>query len=475
MRFLLGLLLLVAPSPSAAEKEEEKVAFAQIGNSVTLPRTIWGAQDKIHVNWNFKNELLISRNPTSSGTKAVPQKWQGRLSLSPDYSLIILNFNETDFGMFQCEQHELLRQFKTTYKLYEVKMSQQKPLLAGSTLNLFCEIEKDGLKHVRSTNWLGPDNEPYNGRPSGNTNSLKVTNASRIHSGKWTCAVSYGDGMVFNAMTEVTIVDLAPSPSDPIYTSVSATDFSIPCSLSSKIPWSVVKGFEVSEGSWNFTPVDGSSSRRLLELHPDSLAWKVVNDMDSSLKGTEVKNHVLDMKISKVSIKDRGTYTCSLKFKSITLSRSVTVEVLQVASSGSKVVYEGDPVNLTCSLGHSMIPDLEVNWIPPYSLSLSNHSYPHTTVLSFPESNVKNSGRWTCQLKKNGTVLTSASVSIKIVKAPVNVWLVVAIVGGVLVFVLLAAITVIIFRRRRKVMKYTRRKRKFCRCKNPQPKGFYKT
>lgn len=85
----------------------------------------------------------------------------------------------------------------------------------------------------------------------------------------------------------------------------------------------------MSEGSWNFTPVDGSSSRRLLELHPDPPAWKVVNDMDSSLKGTEVKNHVLDMKISKVSIKDRGTYTCSLKFKSITLSRSVTVEVLQ--------------------------------------------------------------------------------------------------------------------------------------------------
>lgn len=89
---------------------------------------------------------------------------------------------------------------------YSVKMSQPKPLLAGSTLNLFCEIQKDGLKHVRSTHWLGPDNKHYNRRPSGNTNRLEVTNASRIHSGKWTCAVSYGDGMVFNAMTEVTIV-----------------------------------------------------------------------------------------------------------------------------------------------------------------------------------------------------------------------------------------------------------------------------
>lgn len=78
-------------------------------------------------------------------------------------------------------------------------------------------------------------------------------------------------------------------------------------------------------------------------------------------------------------------------------------------------------MNLTCTLGHHMTPDLEVNWIPPYGSSLSNLSPPHTTMLSIPGVSVKDSGRWTCQLKKNATLLTSATISLKIGKE-VRLW-----------------------------------------------------
>lgn len=63
-----------------------------------------------------------------------------------------------------------------------------------------------------------------------------------------------------------------------------------------------------------------------------------------------------------------------------------------------------------------MTSDLEVNWIPPHRSSLPNLSPLHPTQLSIPAVTVKDSGRWTCQLKKNATVLTSATVVLKVGK-----------------------------------------------------------
>ncbi|NP_001187155.1 CD4-1 molecule precursor [Ictalurus punctatus] len=471
MSFLLGLLLLLAPCHSAAD--EPKGIFAQFGNSVTLPRRIWGIEGKIHVNWYFQDNLLISRNPTLSASKTV----HNRFSLSSDSSLIISNVEKSDFGIFKCEQHHLVETITDTYKLYEVMMSTPPPLLVGASLDLSCEIESEGFKLVHEIKWFGPDNTLYVGSSSSNQRTLRVTKVSSIHSGKWTCAVRYGASITLKARTDVIIVDLASSSPDPIYTSDSSINFLIPCSLSSKIPWSTVNATGVTGGSWHFTPFKSSESSLpllKLQLNP-SPAWKFPSGTHTLLMETDLKNHELGVKISKVSINERGNYTCSLEFGSRTLSRSVQVEVLQVISSEGKVIYEGNTVNLTCTLGHHMTPDLEVNWIPPYGSSLSKLSPPYTTMLSIPGVSVKDSGRWTCQLKKNATLLTSATISLKIEKAPVNIWLVVAIIGGLLVFILIAVITVFIIRRHRQMMRYRCRKGRVCCCKNPKPKGFYKT
>ncbi|MCI4374712.1 hypothetical protein PGIGA_G00009090 [Pangasianodon gigas] len=475
MGFLLGLLLLLAPSYSAAE--EQRVVFAQIGNSVTLPRIAWGTKDKIHVNWYFKEELLITRNPTSSSPKIVPKNWHGRLSLTSDWSLTISPVIESDFGIFRCEQHELVSVTTNRYKLYRVTMPTPPPLLARSvSLNLSCEIESEGYNLGRPTiRWLGPHKEFHPGSSNGNKHTLSVKDVSSSHSGKWTCEVTCKTCSTLNAMTDVIIVDLAPSPPDPIYTFDTSSNFPIPCSFSSIISWSTVNATGVTGGSWSFTPLNSRVSLTpLLELHLNpSPAWKVPNGTNRPLMETVLKNHVLDVKIPKVSIHNRGTYTCSLEFKPRTLTRKVVVEVLEVIALPEKDIYEGSTVNLNCTLGHPMASDLEVNWIPPQGSSLPNLSPPHPVELSIPGVKVKDSGRWTCQLKKNTTVLTSATIYLKIEKAPV-LWLVLSVVGGILVIILLAVITVIIVRRRRQVMRYRRRKKKFCRCKNPQPKGFYK-
>lgn len=124
--------------------------------------------------------------------------------------------------------------------------------------------------------------------------------------------------------------DLAPSPPDPIYTFDSSSNLPIPCSLSSKIPWSIVNATGVKGGSWHFTPRKNIQSSITLELQLNpSPTWKVPPGTQALLMETELNNHELSVKIPRVSIKNRGTYTCSLEFGVITLSRKVEVQVLQ--------------------------------------------------------------------------------------------------------------------------------------------------
>ncbi|KAK2855109.1 hypothetical protein Q7C36_006978 [Tachysurus vachellii] len=474
MSFLLVLLLMLAPFHSSAEVPEP--VLAQVGNAVTLPLQSWEKSDNIHVNWNFNGDSLISRNPTSSHTQ-VAEKWKGRISLTENFALLITSVTENDFGIFTCDQHVLMSSKTTTYKLYEVKMSTPSPLLVNDSLNLSCEINREGFNLVRPTvRWLGPDNTIYAGQSYENKYTLRLFRVSSNHNGNWICEVQYG-ARKLNAMSNVVIVDLAPSPLDPIYTSDSSSNLLIPCFFSSKISWATVNATGVTGGSWSFTSLNGSASLPpLLKLHPNpSPVWKIPPNTPSWLIESEVKNNELGVKISRVSINHRGSYTCSLEFMKRTLRHRVQVEVLQVISSAGKNMYEGSTLNLTCTLGHPMPPDLEVNWKSPYGSSLSSLRLPHLTELSIPGVRLKDSGRWTCELKKNKTVLATATITLKIEKAPVSVWLVVGIIAGILVLILVSAIVIFSIRRHRKVMKHTRRKRRFCCCKNPRPKGFYKT
>ncbi|KAK3551117.1 hypothetical protein QTP70_014017, partial [Hemibagrus guttatus] len=210
MSFLLVLLLLLAPAHSYA-KAAEIVVFAQVGNSVTLLRKPWGKNENIHVNWYFNDQILIYRNPTASTQNQAPPNWQGRISLSTDFSLKISPVTENDFGIFECVQYELTDRTTDKYKLYQVKMSTPPPLLSGATLTLSCEIEREGFNLVHpSIHWLGPDDKIQNGYSNGNKYTLSVIKASGIHNGNWICVVQYGANSILNATTNVVIVEKAP-------------------------------------------------------------------------------------------------------------------------------------------------------------------------------------------------------------------------------------------------------------------------
>lgn len=85
--------------------------------------------------------------------------------------------------------------------------------------------------------------------------------------------------------------------------------------------------------------------------------------------------------------------------------------LLLVSSSVGSQVYEGQMVNLTCTLGHPHDPDLEVKW-----KHRSFSTLPSSPFLSFPEVTMKHSGQWTCELMKNKKKLTDAVLPLKIGK-----------------------------------------------------------
>uniref|UniRef100_A0A673IYC1 Uncharacterized LOC107755530 n=1 Tax=Sinocyclocheilus rhinocerous TaxID=307959 RepID=A0A673IYC1_9TELE len=244
--------------------------------------------------------------------------------------------------------------------------------------------------------------------------------------------------------------DLSRSP-DTIYTSSSKVN--IPCSLSSNIPWSILKETGLRGGNWSFTPLsDPKLTQSLLSLSFDPVVrWNDTQHSDGTVKdkGRELKDQDLSINLP-VSENIRGVYTCDLIFSTKTLSRKVQVEVLKVSSSGGSRVYEGQSVNLTCTLGHHNTSGLGVKWNCS-SCSVFSGLNPHPSTLSIPEVKVEHSGKWTCELWKEGKKLTSAVLSLKIEKAPVDIWLCVAISSGVVVFILLLVIIIKCIRRHRQV------------------------
>ncbi|KAK2903182.1 hypothetical protein Q8A67_007895 [Cirrhinus molitorella] len=463
----------------------QEVIYAQVGGIVTLPRDKVEKDVSVYVNWFRGSDTspTIMRNPQSGIQKGKDTKTYA--SLLDDYSLQISPVQDSDFEIWRCVQHVLALSSEKTYKLYHVTIPKVPAVMVGAFLSLECKVESSSV--VPKVTWIPPENlktcnEIYETKPVVKYTNEKVTvsSVSRCHSGVWTCKLEYGNKRETKATTTVSVIDLSPFP-DTIYTSslFSSSTVSIPCSLSSMIPWSVLNETGLVSGSWSFTPLSDPKSRKtLLSLSVGPVVrWDIVKGTDGipSVEGRELKNQDLSIHNLPVSEKVRGVYTCSLTFKSKTLTRNVKVEVLKVFSPGGSRFFEGQSVNLTCTLGHQNTSDFKVKWNCSSCSSFYNHLHPFT--LSIPEVKLKHSGKYTCELWKNEKKLTFAVLSLKIEKAPVDIWLLVAIIGGVVGFILLLVVIIICIRRHRQMMMYRRRKTKFCCCKNPQQnqKGFYKT
>ncbi|XP_067094094.1 CD4-1 molecule [Osmerus mordax] len=459
------------------------VAYGPVGGQVTL-RT--ESESDLYVDWYSDGQEVISKN--TYGIEKKSDKWKDRVSLSKN-SLIISQLRSEDFiKSFNCELRKgnTLRS-STTYSLRT--MSVQPPassLLAGETLSLRCDLQGSDKRQVK---WLGPqkrDLSKDNRVQVPNGISLTVSNVSGKDHGQWLCEVT-SDNQQYVASAQVVVVDLSPAPKQPIYTSTSSLSPLIPCSIPFNV--SMLKEKGIKGAYWSFIPgrapgLPLGEPKKLLALGPPP-AWKSLLKSDKKLPALSApqKNNLdISLQWSGVTEGDRGEYTCALEFEGDkTLKRVIHLEVLQVISSRGPQLLIGQDVNLTCSLGRPMAADLSVKWIRPtqrgsQTSSRSQSPALNSTHLTIQEVGSGDRGRWKCELWRKEEKLTTAEITLKIERAPMDVWLLVTICAATVIFILLLILTVILFRRRQqRGTMPRRRKHKFCRCKEPKPKGFYRT
>ncbi|KAM7421105.1 hypothetical protein PAMA_015329 [Pampus argenteus] len=470
MKLIQSVFILIAVLMSTAGAEE--VIYAQVGETVTLKTT--GIMQNSYIYWHFGNEnapeiAWINR----FGGKGFNQ-WKDQLSFS-DYSLKISNIQQHNFGTFLCIVKSGSSDTKTiiTYTIFKLNVSSDpdSPLMPDESLTLTCDVEAPRVQKPQIY-WLDPQ-----GTKAGIKGGKVTLSATSQDNGQWTCVVTNNGKQNSTAQISVTVVDLSPTPSVQ-YTSKSSS-FAIPCSIHPHVTWKQIKEKDLQAAYWNFSPKSSSGhisgEQMLFALSVENpVEWKKL-DQDKRLRPVPNPDKGnLSLIINDVQTKDRGNYICELVFdNSVTLSRSIKVDVLEIISSPGTELILGQRVSLTCSIGRALPSDVKVKWVPPTESSLqalkSDHHPANLTILEVGKGD---GGKWRCELWRNDIRLTSAVITLKI-ESTLRVWMLVTVCGATVIVILICVLVLILYRRRQRKMRHI--SYRLCQCKNPKPKGFYRT
>uniref|UniRef100_A0A3B4UM09 CD4-1 molecule n=1 Tax=Seriola dumerili TaxID=41447 RepID=A0A3B4UM09_SERDU len=422
-----------------------EVVYAQVGDTVTLKCPEANSQKYLH--WKF------------DATDVIELAWindlGGQQITKGEQCIELL----TD--MITCFYHHSMKQVSTLQikllltrtisscladKSWNDKfMNPRSPLLPGETLTLSCSVNTRGNKEPE-VYWLNPQGSRMDYRQVNKR-------ATSQHTGEWTCVVTDGKKKK-ETKVSVTVVDLSPAPSDPKYTSKSKT-LNIPCSIAPHVTWEHVKARDVQEIYWQFSPDPSSGlvskdTQKLYFLTLNNSLWKNTGQHRELRPVQNLKNGDLSLTRKQGREEDRGNYVCNMKFKSgVTLTRTVRVEVLQIISSPQTDLVSGQPLNLTCSLGHPLPSDLHLKWSPPPGSSLpalkSDH---HPANVIIPEVGTGDGGKWECSLLRGKNQLTSAVITLKI-EHRLSVWMLVIICSAAAIVILILILVFILCRRRK--------------------------
>ncbi|XP_018527926.1 CD4-1 molecule [Lates calcarifer] len=460
--------VLILISVLIAAKGAEEVIYAQVGERVILKPP---AVDKYkYMYWRFGSPQGIQlawRNYLSgNGIDKEENKfaWSGS-------SLVISNIEQNNFGTYYCVTSDPPSDNLAAKQVKLVKLNvtnPSSPLLPGESLSLACSVEDSQGDQKPNIYWQTPNGQKIK--------NILVKHVTSQHNGKWTCVVKNGENEKHTQIS-VKVLDLSPAFSSTQYTSNSSR-ITIPCSFAPDITWEHFKAKDIQEVYWQFSPkipsgvISGGPQRLFTLSLQDSMKWNVNQHTDLKTQDPKKGDLSLTRKLGKEE--DRGDYECIMKFKGgKILNRTVRVEVLQIISSPRPELISGQPLNLTCSTGNQLPSDVQLKWSPPKQSSLSPPiPDPHPAKLTIPQVHTGDEGEWECTLWQGSKQLTSAVITLKI-EPKLSVWMLVIICSAAVVVILILILIFIFYRRRQRKMRHLRHR--LCQCKNPKPKGFYRT
>ncbi|KAM9723557.1 CD4-1 molecule [Menidia menidia] len=444
----------------------EVVMYAQVGEPITLSPT--RTPTGLYIYWYYHDvngPLLAWINPMGGQDRNKEDPWKDKLSLYGD-SLRINGVQENHFDTFFCVMKKTKSQVEhtDTYKVIklDVGVSPSLPLLPGSKATLTCKVDHQGLEKpiLEVITPKGQKERVINGK-------VEIT-VEAEHSGTWACVVKNDKGeQRKNVEVPVKVVGFSPAPKR-LYTSTSSP-LTIPCSVPSDIPWEQIKPL-IRDVHWHFIPKGSTSlgQQMLLSLSPKkSSDWIPHQNRGLSADEGNAQGN-FSISRNKGREDDIGEYKCSMTFDNEkTLSSTIQVDVLQIIPSPGTEVVSGKQLNVSCTTGEPLPDNMRLKIVPPRTLSPSNTD----SSLRIPKVGEEAGGKWKCELWQNKALLTSAVTTLKI-EPLLSVWMLVIICSAAVILLLLCVLTFILCRRRQK-RRYLRHQ--LCRCKNPKPRGFYRT
>ncbi|XP_042278919.1 CD4-1 molecule [Thunnus maccoyii] len=457
-----SIFILIAVVMSTTVAQE--VIYAQVGGTVRLPKPK-NIEDGHYVFWNFREKngprlARYNRFIRYVTQEDLPDEWKNKLTFDAD-SLVISNIQQENFGTVVREVRGKVID-TITYKIIKINVPLNPPLLLpGESLTLTCDAEITQGQKPR-IHWLNPENTR-----AGHGGTV-TESAKNQHNGQWTCVLTNNEKQS-KAKVSVTVIDLSPAPSSSQYTSKSSS-VTIPCSRPPNIPWKQFKTKGLKRVQWRFFPKPSSSPegpQTLMDLGVGELMnW--TGPTHRKLTASNLNDGNLSLINTQTTEEHGGDYECCLTFENgRNLTRTIRVEVLKIISSGTFI--SGQQVNLNCSTGYALPPDVRLQWIPPPSSSQQKSSH-HSYII--PKVSTGDSGKWKCELWRNTTRLTSTTIILKI-ESNLSGWMLVTICGAAVIVILTCILVLILHRRRQRKMRHLRHR--VCRCKNPKPKGFQRS
>ncbi|XP_054637959.1 CD4-1 molecule [Dunckerocampus dactyliophorus] len=476
MKFVIELLSVMA-ALLCTTGCEEVVVYATEGTTVTL------STEGLQVNTGYwywsrigsQQDRLAWHNRFSGWLFTKDARWTGRLSISK-HALSITSVQQQDFGTFVLSKLVTIGDVRPvkTFRLFKITASADpasSPVLPGEFVTLSCHVDSPDSDNMADIYWLSPAGSKIRQREG----KVQVDVTGRDH-GIWSCIVMR-EQKEARATVSITVLDLLPAPLHPQYVPEQSS-LSIPCSFPSHLSWKLFKARGLQEVHWCFIPkpplrlvTQGPQKLFSLSLMDETVAWTFVQSRGfRPVPGLQTGNLFLNRK--GVTAEDRGDYVCTFNFSSeLILKRTVSVEVLQIVSSTGPDLISGQPLNLTCGLGHELPSDLSVKWIPPEWPSVRSQlsAGHHPAQIVIPEVSQGDGGRWRCDLWRGAELLTSAEMTLAIA-TKWSVWMLVTVCGAAVIIFVLLLLICITWRHRQRNMR--RLKHGFCRCKNPKPKGY---